>query len=128
MTVAAQVHENFKLFTGKPDSSGNIGGLADSVAAWVAAERVAPKSIGIEFLERSKTLLLSVGYRRGDEEAYTIKLSSTNISRVGDIGPGDLERIENGMAAAAAAETNVICHELYVTDGDELFMVTMART
>ncbi|MEO8552670.1 MAG: hypothetical protein ABI678_21985 [Kofleriaceae bacterium] len=126
MTVEAQVHHHFKLFTGKLDSAGHIGGLADTVAAWVTAEKVAPKSIGIEYLERAKTLLLSVGYRR-DEEAYAIKLSSTKISAVGDIAPGDLERIEQGMAAVASAETNVICHELYVTDSDELFMVTMAR-
>jgi hypothetical protein len=127
MPIAEQVHERFKLFLGKLDASGNIGKLGDDVAAWVAAQRISPKSIGIEFIERSKTLILSIGYR-ADEEAYTVRLASRKIAAIADISTADLAKLEEGLGSAAAAETNVICHELYVTDTDELYMVTMAKT
>jgi len=128
MTVEAQVHEHFKLFSGKLNDAGHIGTLADDVAKWVAAKKVAPKSIGIEFIESSKTLILSVGYRTADEEApYAIKLASTKISKVLELDAGELERLERGLAGAAANQKNVICHELYVTERDELYMVTMSK-
>lgn len=127
MSVAEQVHENFKLFAGKLSASGDIHELAEAVATWVAQTKVAPKSIGIEFIERTKTMLLSIGYR-SDEAPYTVELVATKITRVQEVGPDDLVRIEQGLAAAASKAKNVICHELYVTDQDELFMVTMAKT
>ncbi len=54
--ITDQVHTKFKLFTGALDQTGHIGRLADEVAAWAKAARVAPKSIGIEFVEKSKQL------------------------------------------------------------------------
>lgn len=128
MSVETQVHENFKLFAGKLSASGDIRELADVVSTWVAQTKVAPKSIGIEFIEHTKTMLLSIGYRKSsDEQPYTVELVSTKITRVQEVGAEDLVRIEQGLAAAAAKTKNVICHELYVTDQDELFMVTMAK-
>jgi hypothetical protein len=128
MSVATQVHEHFKLFAGKLDASGDIKDLADTVRNWVAEAKVAPKSIGIEFIERSKTILLSIGYRETSDEApYAVELASTKICQVQEVGPEDLARIERGLAAAASTAKNVICHELYVTDQDDLFMVTMAK-
>ena len=72
--IADQVHTKFKLFTGTLDASGNIGKLAGEVAAWAKSAKVAPKSIGVEFLERNKQVILSVGYR-DDEPGYGIALA-----------------------------------------------------
>jgi hypothetical protein len=126
MTIEAQVHDNFKLFAGKPDAAGHIGALAGEVAAWAAKANVAPKSIGIEFIESSKQLILSVGYR-SDEPGYKVKLASAKIGRLGTLDAGELERLERAMGNAAANQQDVICHELYVTDANELYVVTMSH-
>jgi hypothetical protein len=126
-TIEKQVHTKFKLFAGELDHTGNLGKLAAEVAAWAKTAKAAPKSIGIEFLERSHKVMLSVGYR-DDEPAYGIELKSTKIGKIGKLDAAELGKLENGMADAAAEDTRVICHELYVTDTDELFVVTMSHT
>jgi hypothetical protein len=124
--IADQVHTKFKLFTGSLDQTGHIGALTGEVAAWAAAAKVAPKSIGIEFIERSKQLILSVGYR-DDEPSYGIKLASAKVGPLGKLDAADLGKLETAMGEAAAKTEQLICHELYVTDNDELFVVTMAH-
>lgn len=124
--IADQVHTKFKLFTGTLDASGNIGKLAGEVAAWAKSAKVAPKSIGVEFLEGNKHLILSVGYR-DDEPGYGIALASTKVGKIGKLDAADLAKLEQEMSAAAAKQKAVICHELYVTDTSELFIVTMAH-
>ena len=126
MAIAAQVHDRFKLFAGTLDADGHPGALAASVAKWAAAASVAPKSIGIEFVESTKQLILSVGYR-DDEPGYAVTLASTKIGKLGALDPGELERLEAALATAAASARNVICHELYVTDANELYVVTMSH-
>lgn len=124
--IADQVHTKFKLFTGALDGAGHIGALAGEVAKWAKGAKVAPKSIGIEFHEATKRLILSVGYR-DDETAYGIKLASAKVGPIGKLEPGDLTKLEKQMEAAASKEENVICHELYVSDKNDLFIVTMAH-
>ncbi|HUJ59127.1 MAG TPA: hypothetical protein VLX92_11565 [Kofleriaceae bacterium] len=124
--IADQVHTKFKLFVGTLDTSGNLGSLAGEVAAWARTAKAAPKSIGIEFLERSHKVMLSVGYR-DDEAPYGIELRSAKIAKVGALDPKELGQLERAMADAAAKDQRVICHELYVTDSDELFVVTMSH-
>ncbi len=126
MTIEAQVHDNFKLFTGKLDEAGHISEVAPEVAKWVAAKKVAPKSIGIEFIESTKQLILSVGYR-DDEPAYNIKLTSQKIGRIQALDADELARLERAMKAAAGNSQDVICHELYVTDTSDLYIVTMSH-
>ncbi len=126
MTVKAQVHEAFKLFAGKLDSGGHITELAKQVTAWAASGKVAPKSIGIEFVESSKQIIFSVGYRQ-DEAGYGVKIASAKIGKVSALDAGELSRLERALTEAAAAQSDVICHELYVTDANELYMVTMSH-
>jgi len=96
------------------------------VAAWAKGAKVAPKSIGIEFVEKSQRLILSVGYR-DDEPAYGIKLASAKVGPLGELAAAELGKLEKAMGEAAAKTKQLICHELYVTDNDELFVVTMAH-
>ncbi len=126
MSAKDQVHTKFKLFAGTLDKSGTIGALAGEVAAWAKSAKVAAKSIGIEFLERDHKVILSVGYR-DDEPGYGIVLKSTKIGAIGKLDAADLSKLEQAMAAAAAHDKAVICHELYVTDANELFVVTMSH-
>ncbi|MDB4955416.1 MAG: hypothetical protein JWO36_2985 [Myxococcales bacterium] len=124
--IGEQVHTKFKLFTGALDKSGNIGPLAADVAAWAKGAKAAPKSIGVEFVESSKKLILSVGYR-DDEKPYGIKLTSAKVGSVGKLDAAELTKLEKAMGDAATKHKNVICHELYVTDANELFIVVMAH-
>jgi len=124
--IADQVHAKFKVFTGKLASDGTLGALAAEVEGWVAAERVAPKSIGVEFLESAGVLVLSIGYR-DDEPPYRVKLSTVQIGTVDAVDAGQLETIEKAMANASSSLRDVICHELYVTADNTLLMVFMTH-
>jgi hypothetical protein len=121
-----QVHTKFKLFTGALDKSGTIGALAGEVAAWAKTAKAAAKSIGIEFLERDHKVILSIGYR-DDETPYGIRLESRKIATIGKLDASELGKLEKAMGDAAAHDKQVICHELYVTDANELFVVTMSH-
>jgi hypothetical protein len=124
--IGDQVHTKFKLFVGELDKSGTIGKLAGEVAGWAKTAKAAPKSIGIEFLEHSKRVILSVGYR-DDETPYGIELKTAKIAKLGKLDTKELAGLEKAMGEAAAKDTRVICHELYVTDTDDMFVVTMSH-
>lgn len=124
--IGDQVHTKFKLFVGALDAGGTIGKLAGEVAAWATSAKAAPKSIGIEFLEHSKKVILSIGYR-DDEAGYGIALKTTKIATLGSLDAGELGKLERAMADAAAKDSRVICHELYVTDTNDMFVVTMSH-
>lgn len=124
--IADQVHAKFKVFTGQLAGDGTLGKLAADVESWVASAKVAPKSIGVEFLESAGVLILSVGYR-DDEPAYQVKLTSVRVGTVASVDPAGLATIERSMADASSKLTNVICHELYVTADNTLLMVFMAH-
>ncbi|ABF42591.1 hypothetical protein Acid345_3590 [Candidatus Koribacter versatilis Ellin345] len=123
--IARQVHEKFKVFTGELDSDGTIGKLAGEVAAFVNASKIAPKSIGIVFLESSKHLLFTLGYR-DDEESYPISLHCVHLGKV-ESKTHDFQELEKKLNAVSSKHRNVICHELYVADGHSLNAVIMTH-
>lgn len=124
--ITAQVHDKFKLFTGKLQADGTIGSLADEVAAWAREAKVAPKSIGIEYVESADRVIFSIGYR-DDEAAYAIKVSSVPVGKLSGFSEGDLGALERAMGEAAAKHGSLICHELYVTGKNDLLMVFMSH-
>jgi hypothetical protein len=123
--VEAQVHGKFKVFSGALGQDRTMGPLAGEIEAWVRSAKVAPKSIGIEYVESAGRLLLSIGYR-DDEAAYAVKLSTVAIGRIEGLDAGGLAKVEQAMAGAAGKVKDVICHELYVTEKNELLMVFMS--
>jgi hypothetical protein len=124
--ISEQVHSKFKVFTGALAPDGTLGALAKEVEAWVASAKVAPRSIGVEFVEPVNCVFLSVGYR-DDEPPYPIKLQSVRIGKIEDVEPASVARLEAAMAGAGASVASVICHELYVTAECELLMVFMTH-
>lgn len=124
--IADQAHSKFKLFSGALDTSGALGPVADEVAKWAKGGKVAPKSIGVEYVEKLKKIVLSIGYR-DDEPGYGVKLASSKVGPIGKLEAADLGKLEKAMAEIAGKTKSVICHELYVTDANELFVVTMAH-
>lgn len=121
-----QVHSKFKLFTGTLGPGASLGKLADDVAAFAAKAKAAPKSIGVEYLEHSNQVVVSLGYR-DDEPAYPIKLRSVSLGKVHNFSGAELAPLEAKMADAAAKTPHIICHELLVTADDEFIMVFMTH-
>ena len=114
----AQVHSKFKVFVGSA-----LGGLLDQIDAFTKDSKVAPKSLGVEYLESKSQLVLSLGYR-DDEPGYPAKLTSKTLGTLNVENPAE---IEAAMEAAAVDVQNVICHEFYVTDKGEFVMVLLSH-
>lgn len=121
-----QVHNHFKVFAGTYDAQGGLGGLDAAVPAWVAESGAAAKSVGVEYLESAKRLVLTVGYRT-DEPGYAIALKTVNVGRVESLDAAGLASLEGRMTQAAAGIANIICHELFVTETHEVLMVFMTH-
>jgi hypothetical protein len=124
--VEGQVHGKFKVFSGTLGADRTMGALAGEAEAWVRSAKVAPKSIGVEYVEAAGRLLLSIGYR-DDEPGYAVTLTTVEIGRIEGLDAGGLAKVEQAMASAGGKLSNVICHELYVTDKNDLLMVFMTR-
>jgi hypothetical protein len=123
--IKKQVHDRFKVFVGELASDHTIGKVADEVAAFAARAKIAAKSIGVEYLESRKRLIVTLGYR-DDEPAYPIRLHSVPLGKV-DALASDFSALEKAMAEASSRYPNIICHELYVTNEGDFLMVFMTH-
>jgi|SRR5215471_7443690 len=123
--IQEQVHNKFKIFIGALQPDGSIGPLADEISSYVSESKIAPKSIGVEYLESAKRLIVSLGYR-DDEAGYPVTLHSVSLGKVNTSG-ADLNALEQKMAQASAGLSNIICHELYITDKQEMLMIFMTH-
>jgi hypothetical protein len=123
--IAKQVHDKFKIFSGELAADGTIGKLADEVAAFADGSKIAAKSIGVARIEPGRRLVITLGYR-DDEEAYPVKLHCLPLGKI-DMQAGDFRALEASMAKATGKYRNIICHELYVTGGNDFTMVLMTH-
>lgn len=121
-----QVHGKFKVFVGQLEGDHSISTLAGQVEKWVAEKAVAPKSIGIEYVESVGKLILTLGYR-DDEPGYAVRLTCVPLEKVDHLDQADLDRLEKEMAAAAARQLRIICHELFITATHDFHMVFMTQ-
>ena len=124
--IAQQVHEKFKMFSATLDGAHSIAALATEVERFAVSAKVAPKSIGIGHLGHSNVIVLTLGYR-DDEPAYPIKLLTVSLGKSSKTEAEALARLEAKLTAEAAKVKNVICHELFITEGDECLMVFMTH-
>lgn len=123
--IKNQVHSKFKVFI--PEAGIAYGEamrrIAGMVEEFARTNAVAIKSVGVEYLEHSKRLVLSLGYRDDEKLGYPVKLTSVSLGRL-QLRP---EEIEQGMSKAADGVENVICHEFFVTDDGEFVMVLLSH-
>jgi hypothetical protein len=122
-----QIHNKFKIFTGALAADKTIGPLADQIASFVTEHKVAAKSIGVEYLESAKKLIITLGYREGDDESYGVKVTTVSLGKIGGLESGDVSRLEGAMTDACQKVENIICHELYITDDGDFLVVFMSR-
>jgi hypothetical protein len=123
--IASQVHGRFKVFSGELEAGHRIDGLARKVVEF-ASGKVASKSIGVEYLESAKRLIVTLGYR-DDEPAYPIALHSVSLGKVDHLDGNDFTALEEKMTQAGARLSNVICHELFITEDHEFLMVFLTH-
>lgn len=123
--ITQQVHSKFKIFTGSLAPDMTLGPLANEIEAFVRDAKVAAKSIGVEYLESAKKLIISLGYREG-EESYPVKVTTVSLGKIGGLEAGDMARLEEAMTGASATVEKIICHELYITDDGDFLVVFMA--
>ena len=121
--IAKQVHTKFKVFVGGLSPDSTLGTLAAEVSDFASEAKIAAKSIGVEYLESLKRLVVTLGYR-DDEDFYPIELHSVPLGKI-DALAGNFLSLENAMAEASARQPNIICHELYVTEERDFVLVLM---
>ncbi len=126
MSAKEQIHSKFKVFAGTLGPGGSLGALANEVASFATSAKAAPKSIGVEYLEHSNEVVVSLGYR-DDEAPYPIKLSSVSLGQVKGFSEPERAQLETKMSEAAAKTPGIICHELLVTADREFVMVFMTH-
>ena len=122
-----QIHNKFKIFTGPLAADKTIGVLAEQISSFVTEHKVAAKSIGVEYLESAKKLIITLGYREGDE-SYGVKVDTVSLGKIGGLESGDVSRLEAAMTDACQKIDNIICHELYITDDGDFLVVFMSRS
>lgn len=123
--ITRQVHDKFKLFTGELAADGTIGKLAEEIAAFANTPKIAPKSIGVAYLEPSRRVIITLGYR-DDEDSYPVKLHCIRLGKT-EIKGSDFSALEEKIGKATAKHGNIICHELYVTGGNDFTLVVMTH-
>lgn len=117
-----QVHEKFKLFRSGANS-GNFDKIFKEIEEFANKASRSPKSIGAEYLEASKELILTLGYTEGSAENNNVKLEVFEIGNLDE----DNESIEKKIAENASKLKTVICHELFITENNELHMIFMTN-
>lgn len=123
--IAHQVHAKFKVFVGQPTSDG-IGPVGDQIAEFVQQSQVAAKSIGVEFLEQSKSLLVTLGYR-SDEPSYPVAVKAVPLGKFDALDAGNFTQLEAAMEKAGAQLSNIICHAEFVTAESEFVMIFLTH-
>ena len=123
--IAKQVHDKFKVFVGELAPDHTLGKLAEEVAGFAKHAGIAAKSIGVEYLESAKRLVVTLGYRP-DEEPYPIRLHCVRMGKIETLS-GDFSKLEAAMGEASSKLRNIICHELYLTEDQEFVMVFMTH-
>src|SRR5687767_2089685 len=86
--IDQQVHGKFKMFSGKLEAGSSIAALTKQVEEFVKSSKVAPKSIGVEYLEASKLVVLTLGYRE-DEAGYAVKLATVSLGNADKLDAAD---------------------------------------
>ena len=124
-TIKNQVHTKFKVFVGDLAADHSIGDLGNKVASFAKTAGAAAKSIGVEYLESLKKVVITLGYRT-DEAPYPIRLKSVPLGKL-EVLANDFSALETAMGKAAEKHGNVICHELYVTEEQDFFLVLMTH-
>jgi hypothetical protein len=122
MAVQEQVHYKFKVFVGS-----SVGDLDKQIQAFTSGGQVAPKSIGVEYLESKDRLVLSLGYR-DDEAGYATHLLTQSAGTINVESADSLASLSRTLEGVAEKAGAIICHELFVKANGEVHAVFLAQS
>lgn len=112
-----QVHSKFKVFVVTPDKNSLKipSDLHLTMNGFIALNKVAVKSVGVEYVEAIDKIVISLGYTEG-QESYPIVLQSILLGQLAmKEGQNLAEELEVALTKAAETQDDsVICHEFYV--------------
>lgn len=112
-----QVHSKFKVFVVTPDKNSLKipSDLHLTMNGFIALNKVAVKSVGVEYVEAIDKIVISLGYTEG-QESYPIVLQSILLGQLAmKEGQSLAEELEVALTKAAETQDDsVICHEFYV--------------
>jgi hypothetical protein len=115
-----QSHEKFKIFRG-PSVKGQFDALFAQLEAFANQPNHSAKSIGVEYLESNKELIITLGYTDVQGQGNNVKLE---VKKIGALSQSN-EALESSIQSTAHALKNVICHALYITENDDMNMIFM---
>jgi hypothetical protein len=115
-----QTHEKFKIFRGA-SKKGEFTELFGQLEAFANKPNHSAKSIGVEYLESHKELIITLGYTDVEGQGNDVKLDVKKIGALSDSN----EKLESAIQVAAHSLKNVICHALYINENDEMSMIFM---
>src|SRR5690349_103917 len=118
-----QVHEKFKIFRVKA-ADGNFTNVFEQVEKFANEANCAPRSIGAEYLEASKELIVSLGYAQVGSQGNNVKLSVFKIGNLSDSN----ESLEKKIGEKARELKTVICQEIFITENNDVHFIFMANS
>lgn len=114
-----QIHSKFKAFVVAGSSPIQ---LLQDVGKFTAEAGIAPKSVGVEYIEGKDRLTITLGYR-DDEPPYAVAFEAVPLGKL-DLDP---RVIEEAFTKAAAQKSGVICHEYFVDGQGEFTLILMSK-
>lgn len=125
--IADQEHNRFKIFSGTLGAGNSLGTLSAEVSRFVTENKVAAKSIGVEYLEEAKRVIVTLGYREG-EAHYPVDLKVVSLGKVENLAArNDFSALEKSITDASRGVQKIICHELFITAEHEFLVVFMTH-
>ena len=119
-----QSHSKFKVFISEPGKNGLLNeDVPVAISRFVDQHNVAAKSIGVEFVEASGKVLLSLGYAEG-QGTHQVTVKTVSLGKLGL----EAAAIESALETAASGLTDVICHEFYVDGSGNFVAVFLQKT
>lgn len=111
-----QFHSKFKVFVVTPDKNTTDGIPQDlhlTMNGFIALNKVAVKSVGVEYVESIDKIVISLGYAE-NQESYSVVLQTVMLGKL-DLFANLNEALEQALEKAAnTQDDSVICHEFYV--------------
>lgn len=118
----------FKVFSGPLSPENTLGSLAEEVSCFVSDQKVTARSLGVEYLESKRKLVLTLGYSRQPAD-FGVEVQALPLGKIENlmIAADDFSLLEQAMSEASAQVGNILCHELCIAAGNECLMVLMTR-
>ena len=87
-----------------------------NVESFINQDGIVPRSLGIEFIEPTSKVMISVGYEEDTEPNTGFGLNLVKLGLV-----TDLEVTQEKMGIEASKLNGIICHEFFVDENQEFF-------